>query len=129
MEVIAGGCLLEVGKMNPQKKTFEKPDDVKKTPSQKTEFLDFGGRKIARATYEPGWQWSKNMKPLVGTKSCQMHHLAYAIKGKLRVRMDDGTEMEFGPGDLVDIPPGHDGWVVGSEPVLWLDLSEPPKSK
>jgi len=119
----------EVGQMEPQKKTFEKPDEVKRTPKQRTEMVNFGGRTVARSVYEPGWQWSKDTKPVVGTKSCQRHHYNLALSGRLHVRMDDGTEMEFGPGDLVDIPPGHDGWVVGSEPAVWLELGEPPKSK
>lgn len=36
--------------------------------------------------------------------------------------MDDGKRMSFGPGDAFDIPPGHDGWVVGNEPVIFLDF-------
>jgi len=32
--------------------------------------------------------------------------------------MDDGKEEEFSPGDVGDIPPGHDGWTVGNEPVV-----------
>jgi class 3 adenylate cyclase len=31
--------------------------------------------------------------------------------------LDDGTEFEAGPLDLMDIPPGHDAWVVGDEPL------------
>jgi class 3 adenylate cyclase len=27
----------------------------------------------------------------------------------------------WGPGDIVDIPPGHDGWVVGEEPFVQLE--------
>jgi class 3 adenylate cyclase len=37
--------------------------------------------------------------------------------------MDDGTEAEFGPNDVMDIPPGHDAWVVGDEQVIILDIS------
>jgi hypothetical protein len=45
--------------------------------------------------------------------------------GQLRVLHDDGTEVEVGPGDAYVIEPGHDGWVIGSEPFvavlsLWL---------
>jgi hypothetical protein len=37
--------------------------------------------------------------------------------------MDDGTEEEFGPGDVSSVPPGHDAWVVGNEPVVAIDIT------
>jgi hypothetical protein len=36
--------------------------------------------------------------------------------------MDDGTEYEFGPGDVSFLPTGHDAWVVGSEPAVVIDV-------
>jgi hypothetical protein len=38
--------------------------------------------------------------------------------------MDNGTEMEFCPGDVAIIDPGHDGWVVGDEPNVLFELAE-----
>jgi hypothetical protein len=37
--------------------------------------------------------------------------------------MDDGTEQEFGPGEAMYIPPGHDAWVVGNEPFVAVDFT------
>jgi hypothetical protein len=37
--------------------------------------------------------------------------------------MDDGAEEEFGPGDTGIIPPGHNAWVVGNEPVVAIDFT------
>jgi hypothetical protein len=37
--------------------------------------------------------------------------------------MDDGSEEEFGPGDVSLIPPGHDAWVEGEDPVVVIELS------
>jgi hypothetical protein len=37
--------------------------------------------------------------------------------------MDDGREKECGPGEAYVIPPGHDAWVVGDEPVVSVDMS------
>ena len=31
--------------------------------------------------------------------------------------MDDGSTLDIGPNDVFDIPPGHDGWVVGDRPM------------
>jgi class 3 adenylate cyclase len=72
--------------------------------------------------YEPGWRWSTSVKPIAGTESCQYHHFGYAVSGLLRVQMPDGTELEIGPQELFEIPPGHDAWVVGDEPWVSVDF-------
>ena len=33
------------------------------------------------------------------------------------------SEEKVGPGDVYVIPPGHDAWVVGDEPVVSVDVS------
>ncbi len=105
-----------------QRKRFDKPDETMRNPSGKTELLRFGDQTFARTTFEPGWRWSKDVKPTAGTKSCQRHHFGYVMTGKMHTVMDDGTTMDFGSGDVVDIPPGHDGWVVGNEAAVLLDF-------
>lgn len=79
------------------------------------------GATVGRYEFHPGWRWSESVKPLVGTESCQNHHIGYVISGRLHTRLDDGTEEEFGPGDVYVIPPGHDGWVVGDESFIGLE--------
>lgn len=37
--------------------------------------------------------------------------------------MDDGTEEASSPGDVSMLPPGHDAWVAGNEPVVDIDIS------
>ncbi len=76
---------------------------------------------VGRAIFEPGWRWSEHIKPIAGTDSCQAAHLGYYVSGRMRVVMDDGQEMEFGPGDFAVIPPGHDAWTVGEEPCVVID--------
>ena len=76
---------------------------------------------VGRAVFKPGWQWSKHVKPIAGTESCQSAHVGYTISGRMRVRMDGGAETEFGAGDFTEIPPGHDAWVVGDEDVVTID--------
>ena len=63
------------------------------------------------------------MGPGAGTTSCPVHHVQVFLSGRFAVRMDDGEEVEFGPLDVGDIPPGHDAWVVGDEPVHILDFA------
>jgi quercetin dioxygenase-like cupin family protein len=78
---------------------------------------------IMHVTLQPGWKWSKDVKPIAKTDSCQAPHLNYMISGRMHVVMDDGTEEDFGPGDIAVIPPGHDAWVVSDEPVVTLDVT------
>jgi quercetin dioxygenase-like cupin family protein len=80
---------------------------------------DAGG--VGRATFEPGWQWSKHVKPIAGTDSCQAAHVGYFVAGRMKVVMDDGEEMEFGPGDFMECAPGHDAWILGGEPCVVVD--------
>jgi hypothetical protein len=66
-------------------------------------------------TLQPGWRWSECIKPMVGTESCQVHHVGTVTAGRLHVEHEDGTALEIGPGDAYVIEPGHDAWVVGDE--------------
>ena len=83
-----------------------------------------GSVTVSRATMQPGWRWSSDVKPIVGTDSCMIHHKGYTVSGRMSIVMDDGTQVDIGPGDAHDIPPGHDGWVVGDEPYVALDFSD-----
>ncbi len=106
-----------------QKKTLNFPDDVRNFDKGKVELATIGGITFGRASFEPGWRWSESVKPIVKTEYCEAPHVQYHISGRLRVRMVDGTEQEFGPGDVGVVPSGHDAWVVGDEPVVVIDIS------
>ncbi|HJP87613.1 MAG TPA: adenylate/guanylate cyclase domain-containing protein [Candidatus Limnocylindrales bacterium] len=82
-----------------------------------------GALAVGRAWLEPGWRWSEDVKPVAGTSSCMVHHVQVLLRGRLAVRLDDGEEMAFEPGDVFEIPPGHDSWVIGEEPADLLDIS------
>lgn len=112
-----------------QKKNFEKPDETKSPPNARLDTLKMGDLTITRVTYKPGWKWSKDIKPIVGTSSCQMHHVAFCLSGRLAGVLDDGTRWESGPGDMIDVPPGHDGWVVGEEPAVLMEIGFPGISR
>jgi hypothetical protein len=102
-------------------KSFTKPDEVRTFPHGRAEILNVGGAEVGRLVFEPGWRWSSDVKPLAKTDSCKAPHFQYHLSGKLAIRMDDGTEMIAGPGDITSLPSGHDAWVVGNEPVVVVD--------
>jgi hypothetical protein len=105
-----------------ERKGFDKADEVRNFPKGKVELVTIGGATIGRATFEPGWRWSTSVQPLVNTKSCEAPHFQYHVAGTLKIRMDDGTEVLCGPGDVSLLPSGHDAWVVGDEPVVVVDF-------
>ncbi len=103
-------------------KNFDHPDEVREIPNGKIELVKFGDKVVGKVTYLPGFRWSSSIKPIVKTESCEARHFQYHVSGVMRVRMDDGTEYECKAGDVSSIPPGHDGWVVGNEPVVLVDF-------
>ena len=106
-----------------QKKNLAEPDELRVFDKGRLELVSLGGVTFGRATFHPGWRWSTSVKPLVNTRSCEAPHLQYHISGRLHVVMDDGSQEEFGPGDVSLLPPGHDAWVVGEDPVVVMDIS------
>lgn len=104
-------------------KSMSKPDETTKFPEGKVDLATVNGITFGRLELQPGWKWSKDVKPIAKTASCQAPHTQYIISGRMGVRMDDGTTREIGPGDLAYVPPGHDGWVIGNEPVVALDIT------
>ena len=102
-------------------KSFGKPDEVRTFPSGKAEILKVGGAEVGRLVFQPGWRWSKDLKPIAKTKSCEAPHFQYHVSGKLGIKMDDGSEFVAQPGDITSLPSGHDAWVIGNEPVVVVD--------
>jgi len=102
-------------------KMFSKPDETRSFPHGRAEVVNIGGGAVGRLVFEPGWRWSKDVKPLAQTKSCEAPHFQYHVSGKLAIRMDDGTEFIAGPGEVTALPSGHDAWVVGDEPAVVVD--------
>ena len=105
-----------------QRRRFSEASDVRVNPHGRIDVVELDDRVIGRMTYEPGWRWSVDVKPLAGTPSCQFHHVGVTMSGRLRVQMQDGVELEIGPGEVFEIPPGHDAWVVGEEPWISIDF-------
>ncbi|MFP3712283.1 cupin domain-containing protein [Puerhibacterium sp. TATVAM-FAB25] len=101
--------------------TFAEPTEVRTFPHGKAEILQVGDSTIGRLVLEPGWRWSNDVRPIAGTESCLAPHFQYHVQGRLRIRMDDGRELEAGPGDITSLPQGHDAWVVGDETVVVVD--------
>jgi uncharacterized cupin superfamily protein len=106
-------------------KSFDNPDETRPFEGKgQAQVVNVAGRVIGCGTFEPGWKWSENVKPIAGTDSCEVSHLGYCVSGRMRVHMDDGTVGEVGPGEVCAIPPGHDAETVGEEPCVFVDFGE-----
>lgn len=101
---------------------FSTPDEVRRPANTTVEVVKIGGGEIGRYTFQPGWRWSENIKPIVGTDSCQTEHVGYVVSGTLHVESDDGTTADVSNGNVYRIAPGHDAWVVGDQPVVVVEF-------
>jgi hypothetical protein len=103
-------------------KGFGAPDETRTFDNGKVDIIVVGGFTFGKFTLEPGWQWSKSVKPLAKTDSCQVHHAGYVVQGTLHVVSTDGGERDLKAGDVYEIEPGHDGWVVGDETYIGIEV-------
>ena len=81
-----------------------------------------GDARVKRMVYPVGFRWSVDMKPLVGTEFCMHAHVGFLVQGEIHVEYPDGCVVEHKAPQIVAIDPGHDGWVVGNEPVVLIEF-------
>lgn len=102
-------------------KRFDDPDEVANFEKGKFETVSLGGMTVGRATYQPGWRWSKDVGPGVGEEYCTVEHIGMVVSGCATAAFADGQVTEMTPGDVFFIPAEpHDSWVVGDEPYVSL---------
>ena len=101
---------------------FSSADETRTPDKTRSEIVRMAGASVARLTLEPGWSWSECIKPVVGTESCQARHLGVVQEGRMRVRHEDGSEVELKPGDAYVIEPGHEAWVISDEPFVGYEF-------
>lgn len=105
-----------------QRKSFDHPDERVTFDHGVAVRVEVGHLSIGRSVLEPGWRWSTHIRPIVGGESCRFRHVIVHLSGVSHVRLDDSTEFDLVPGDVVDVPAGHDAWVVGDDPVISVDI-------
>lgn len=109
--------------MQVRRKRFDRPDEVRTVEKARIELVELGDAAIGHTVFEPGWNWVEHVKPIVGTHTCEVHHIGYVFSGRLHVEMDDGPSIELVAGDVFEIPPGHVAWVVGDEAWTSIDFA------
>ena len=106
-----------------QSKRFDEPDELVTLPLLTWQVVVLGEVYVARSVHEPGWKWSEHVKPVVGTPSCQHHHQGVVVSGQMEIETDAGARRRIGPGKAYEVPPGHDSWVVGNEPMVTIEFT------
>jgi len=81
-----------------------------------------GAARVKRMVYPSGFRWSVDMKPIVGTDLCMHAHVGFLARGEIHIEYADGCIVEHKAPQIVAIEPGHDGWVVGKEPVVLIEF-------
>jgi class 3 adenylate cyclase len=107
-----------------RRKSFEHPEETLRLPGIDETVVELGGFTVAKVVQAPGWVWSRDMRPLIGAGDyCEARHVGLVVSGRWGARMRDGTTMEFGPDDVFDVPPGHDGYTIGDEDCVIYEFS------
>jgi mannose-6-phosphate isomerase-like protein (cupin superfamily) len=103
-------------------KSFDEPDETRAPDKTRVDVVRLGDVQAARLTLQPGWRWSECVKPIAGTDSCQARHVGTVVSGRMHTVLDDGSAADIGPGEGYVIPPGHDAWVLGDEPLVAFEF-------
>jgi class 3 adenylate cyclase len=106
-----------------QRKSLDMPDEERSIPNGGVQIWEIGDFVVGKVTFNPGWRWSTDVKPIAGTEWCEYHHLGIMLQGTVRFLTPDGLEMEVGEGCLYEVLPGHDAWTVGDIAAVQYDFS------
>jgi hypothetical protein len=114
---------VQTQRQNVLRRSLSEPDDIRPLGNGRLEQVRLGGLVFSRITLRPGWKWSVDVKPQAKTDLCEASHTQCILAGRLMIEMADGEQTELVAGDVAIIPPGHDAWVVGYEPVTVIDFA------
>jgi|TARA_B110000503_G_scaffold141736_1_gene236157 hypothetical protein len=108
--------------MSVEVKSFANDSEVATPNNARVETVNVGGQRVMKLVLQPGWVWSNDIKPVVGTDSCRAKHLGVCVEGAITCKHDDGTEETYSAGDSYSIEPGHDAWVVGDQQAVCYEF-------
>jgi class 3 adenylate cyclase len=111
--------------MGGEAKKLDTPDETVEFPGIVEHIVEMGDLTVAKIVQEPGWRWSRDMRSIVEGEWCEAHHVGVQLEGRQGFVFIDGSTLEVGPGQIYDIPPGHDGYTVGEETAVMIEWSGP----
>ena len=105
----------------PRARNLDRPDQIVEFERITVQQVELGDFTVGRITLLPGWRWYDHVRPHVGGDWCEARHVGIVTSGRFGVTMRDGTKLEFGPDDVFEVPPGHDGYTLGDEPCVQVE--------
>ena len=104
-------------------KNFSSADEAKDMPNARMEAVNVLNQRVMKLTLSPDWKWSKDIKPIIGTDTCQATHTGIIVEGAVHCISDDGSEATYTAGDAYAISPGHDACVVGGKQAVVYEFA------
>ncbi|MBT2532731.1 cupin domain-containing protein [Arthrobacter sp. ISL-48] len=103
-------------------KSFDIPDKKRRPDKAEFDLVTVDDYSVARLILEPGWHWSESAKPTEMTEYCEHNHIGFCVSGSLEIETSDGVRSIIHANDTYALPPGHDEWVVGTEPFVAVEF-------
>jgi class 3 adenylate cyclase len=100
----------------PSKKSFERPDQRVEVSGISADVVEMADSTISRNVFQPGAHCPQISQE--GQKYCLAHHTGVVLEGRLHIEMQDGSVLDVAPNEVFDIPPWHDGWAIGPDPMV-----------
>ena len=107
-------------------KSLKNPDQTMTPPNTKVDIIKLGDYTFTKYTFQPGWRWIKDIKPIMKVDFDPAPHVAYMISGRMGIKLASGSEVEIGPDEANVVPPNHDAWVIGNEPAVYFTVEMNP---
>jgi class 3 adenylate cyclase len=104
-----------------RRKNLGSPDVTVRYPRITQQTVELGDLTVAHSVLEPGWRWSRDVRPEVGGEWCQARHIGTVLEGAFAVVFPDGSRTDLRAGDVYDIPPEHDGFTLGDTPCTLIE--------
>lgn len=106
-----------------QRRRVVESKEIRRFPNGEIHIVTMDDFTFGEFRLRPGWRWSTDVKPIVGTQSCLHHHAGYVLEGQMHIEMTDGNSLDIFAGDAYEIPPGHDAWIVGETTYRGIEFS------
>lgn len=105
-----------------RRKSLREPDERVVMDGVAEDYVEIGGYTVARSVQEAGWRYSRD-DPRAAEDGgwCQAHHVGVVVSGRWGAELRDGTRLEWGPDDVFDCPPDHDGFTIGDERCVMIE--------
>lgn len=84
--------------------------------------VEAGRARVKRVTHPAGWRWRESMQSVSGTELCNHAHVGFIAAGAIEIEYADGCRVGFRAPAAVVIEPGHDGWVVGDDDAVLIQV-------